>query len=285
MQEVSNEIDRFVDRLVIPPVPDVLLELHSIIQSDDLELASVSQVIQKDVGISSLVLKIINSPAFARRVDITSIPTAVSLLGVPCTMNIVTGVLMRETFDTPSKSPPRFQSSSSNIAQVTAGLTRRLLNGSEDEGYLLGLFHNVGHALIHRNVDGYDSFFSDHQNHPEFPITHFEDEFYSYDHAQLGYLVSKEWGLPKYMRDVIFNHHNVIEHLDHGTYTDEQDRMKGLLAVLKMAEYIEEYHSTSVENEEWLRIGPSVLGYLGLSDTDFEDICHDKFEKLDSEFS
>lgn len=285
MQDSSEDINRFVKQLAIPPVPETLLELNSIIQSDDVELGRVAQVIQKDASIAALVLKIMNSPLFARPNKVTSISMAVSLLGIPYTMNIVRGLLMKETFDNPGNNPPRFWTSPSNIGLITASLTRRLLNCPEDEGYLLGLFHNVGHALIYAKIDGYSQFYSDHHNHPEYPITHFEDNRYAYDHARLGYLISRDWGLPQYLRDIILNHHNVHEFLDHGTYAAEQSCMKGMLAVLKIAEYIDEYYASAAETQEWSRTGPGVLGYLGLSETDFDDICQDMTEQLDTEFN
>lgn len=280
MQDSSEDINRFVKQLAIPPVPETLLELNSIIQSDDVELARVAQVIQKDASISALVLKIMNSPLFARNNKVTSIPMAVSLLGIPYTMNIVRGLLMKQTFDSPGNNLPRFWASPSDVALLTASLTRQLLECSEDEGYLLGLFHNVGHALIFANIDDYAEFYVDYRDHPDHPVTHFEDRQYAYDHARLGYLVSKDWGLPQYLRDIILHHHNAVEFLDHGTYAEEQSCMKGMLAVLKMAEYIEEHYSTSVDTQEWLRIGSSVLGYLGLSDTDFDEIYQDMVEQL-----
>ena len=283
MQDPSEDINQFVKQLAIPPVPETLLELNSIIQSDDVELAKVAQVIQKDASISALVLKIMNSPLFARNNKVSSISMAVSLLGIPYTMNIVRGLLMKETFDNPGNNPPRFWSSPSNIALITASLTRRFLNCSEDEGYLLGLFHNVGHALIYARIDEYALFYSEHHNHPEYPITHFEDSRFGYDHARLGYLISKDWGLPQYLRNIILNHHNVHEFLDHGTYAEEQSSMKGMLAVLKIAEYIDDYYVSAMETHEWQRVGSSVLGYLGLSDTDFGDICLDMIEQLDIE--
>ena len=53
-----------------------------------------------------------------------------------------------------------------------------------------------------------------------------------------------------------------------------------MMAILKMAEHIERHHSGVDPDHEWEREREAVLGHLGLSEVDFEDLRVEVLDQL-----
>jgi len=108
---------------------------------------------------------------------------------------------------------------------------------------------------------------------------------YNTDHALLDFYLASAWGLPKYIKQVILHHHNVIEHIAFGSKSIDEDRYgylkNNLLCILKMAEHIDKRFWSDDEDFEWNRVRHDVLGYLGLSVEDFEELRSDMLEQLE----
>lgn len=284
MEHIEDKsLNDLLSQVKIPPAPEILLALNQQMQNHEPDLQQIAGIIQKDASISGLVLKTVNSALFGLKHKIASIPHAISLLGLTNTLNIVRGLVLRQTLDHSESNLPHFWESPSNIAMIAANLAKRLLKCSSDEAYLLGLFHNAGHALINQRFDDYSVFLQEQLNHEDKPITHFEDQRYNLDHATLGFYLARSWSIPEPLQDVILHHHDSIQYLDEGSLTQEDDCKKGLLAILKMAEHIENSHIGVDVDHEWERVKVNVLGYMELSEVDFEDIVADMLEQLDME--
>lgn len=265
----------------IPPAPEILTRINRELNKDDLNIQVIARLIEKDTSIAGLILKTVNSSLFGLRNKISSIPHAISLLGLNYTVNIIKGIVLKQVFDKPGNNPPRFWESPSNIALVSASLCGQLLTCSVDEAYLLGLFHNAGHSLINQRYSDYLEFLRHNQNHPETSIAQLENEHYQFDHALLGYFLAGSWEIPEYLQCIILEHHNAEKILESGTYREEKDCQKGLLAILKMAEHIDNYFYGLEQDYEWQRIHEAVLGYLAMSEEDFTELRMDILEKLE----
>ncbi len=263
--------------LKIPPAPDIILQLQQELHSDHPSLETIGDIIQKDAAISGLVLKTVNSPLFGLRAIIQSIPQAIMLLGFNYIVNIVQGLVIRQALGQSNALPPRFWESSSNMALLMVALSKRLFDAGAEEAYLLGLFHNVGHAMIAQRQDDYADFIAANDNDPEHTLTWIEDDYYNFNHASVGYYLARNWGLPEGLRNIILNHHQASEFLEsEGGAEHEQ----ALMAVLKMAEHIERRHAGIDPDHEWEREREAVLGCFALSDLDFEDLRVEVLDQL-----
>lgn len=281
---IEEHVSKHLKGINIPPIPDILHIFNCETKKDCPDIGIIKNAIQKDISTSALVLKTVNSSFFGLKVKISSISVAINMLGLNNTINISMGVVLATAFKEQKQAPPHFWESPSNTALVAAALAKRLTNVPADDAYLLGLFHNAGHALLSQKFDGYNVFMEEHINLEDSPITLYEDKTFNLDHASLGYYLASAWGLPKYIKHVILNHHNVSEILDH--YPLETDKehntilMNNLLCILKMAEHIDKLFWSDDEDHEWARVKDDVLGYLGLSEEDFNDIRLDMLEQL-----
>jgi HD-like signal output (HDOD) protein len=281
MSAQTLDTDQLLSGIRIPPAPFILQRLHEELQKDEPALTDIANIISRDVGISALVLRTVNSPFFGLRAKINSIQHATSLLGIGYTTNIVASLALRQAFEQSGQANPNnFWDSPSNVAMVAADIARLFREVPPDEAYMLGLFHNAGHALLVQRFEDYRGFLDAHINHPDEFITAAEDRRYNTQHATVGYMLARSWGLEPHMARVIRDHHNAPERLaESGPGTHDED---SILCVLKLAEHVDKLHWGMDPDHEWEKIGEAVLDHLGMSGPDFEELRADMLDKLNS---
>ncbi|MCB1787599.1 MAG: HDOD domain-containing protein [Gammaproteobacteria bacterium] len=276
--ESTSEI---LQAIRIPAAPAVFMELHELMQRDEPEIDEVAAVISRDMGLAALVLKTVNSPFFGLRAPAKSIRHATTLLGLLNVSNIVAGLALRRAMETAGgPAPEHFWESPVNVGMVAAKLTQWFSGVMPDEAYMLGLFHDVGVPLMMERFADYAVRLGPGRCAGP-PVTACEDAAFRTNHAVVGYLVSRSWGLPGHIGELILRHHDVPALLNENGGALSRNGM--LLAVLKMAEHIDQRYWGKRDDPEWQYHGEAVLAYAGVSSTDFEDIVSEMLDLLSTE--
>ncbi len=268
-----------IKQFKLPPTPYTLNEIQKEIKKDDFEIGKIANLIAQDAALSALILRSVNSSFFSLRQEVSSIHQAINLLGVKNTINIVSALILRQGMtDDGLPMPPRFWDSPTNVALISAALTKQLTRLATDEAYMLGLFHNVGHVLMMSKFDGYGAFLEHNFNPYDDCLIALEIEQFAIEHASLGYVLAKTWGLSDYVCQIIRYHHRVIEVFEKELLTDDKDLT--MLCMLKMAENIDKYFWGIRDDTEWAEIEGVVLDYMGMSELDYKELAEDMSEKL-----
>lgn len=281
MELSHDDTLKLIESIRIPPAPIVLQELHRLLQRDDATLADITEIVARDVAVSSLLLQAVNSPAYGLRRRARTIQHAAGLLGMVNTTNIVAALALRNSLQSSDgRELGDFWESASNTALAAAGIARHLDTVAPDEAYMLGLFHNAGHALMAQHFDGYSEFYTAHINDAGSPISELENHRYSCNHTVLGYYLARAWGLEPYRRDLIRDHHD--QALLRDVSSLPEGSAGGQLAILKLAEHFDKLFRQIEPDHEWQRCEVAVLDQLGLSELDYEELRDDMLEKLSS---
>ena len=194
----------------IPPKPELLSQIADEVQKSDASLDKIAQLISRDISLSALLLKTINSPVFGLQRTISDIRQAAMFLGLDQLNRLVTLALLKQNFKgNACISLERFWDESVEVANacVLLGNSYKSLM-PVDELYSLGLFHNVGIAAMALKFRDYVEVLKQANLAKEHAITDLEQARYQCDHAVIGYFISVSWHLPKPLCHVILNHHN-----------------------------------------------------------------------------
>ena len=272
-----DKTQQLLGGMQIPSAPSALLEVHEIMQQDEPEMTVVADAIERDVGLAALVLKTVNSSFFGLRQKVGSIRQATALLGLINISNIVAGLALKRALEQQGESPPEFWESPLNVAVVAATLAQRYGGIAPDEAYMLGLFQNAGEVLMTQRFDDYLAVLNTARSEGESQVA-LEESRYNTNHAVVGYLISRTWGLPEHIQQLILRHHEASEYLAEEDGSVNLNRT--LMAVLKMAEHIDACFWGRRNNSEWQRHGEAVLSYLGVSSIEFLDVADDMVELL-----
>ena len=160
--QVQREIDAARSRgplkdIVIEPCPKQLLELRAILRSMDPEPSEIVRVAGSDVAMAAAIIKVANSPLYARSRTASTVADAVALLGVAHSVSILTGFLVRRSF--PAKSPliEHFWESSLRRATAMGYIARQLFDIDPELAHTCGLFCHIALPVLIKGLRGYEA--------------------------------------------------------------------------------------------------------------------------------
>jgi HD-like signal output (HDOD) protein len=192
-----------------PPLPGLAMELLAISGKGDARASDVVRLLERDEMLAGSVMRLVNSPIYSGRSNVTSLHDAVVRLGFKVLRDMVFEVTLRNgVFD--------LHEYADTVAQVqrhstvTAYVARLVCNKARidgDHAFICGLLHDVGFAGV------------------LFALTHVEGEasppleqlWAEVDglHERASGILATLWGLPESIRDVIGHHH----HLQSGDFS------------------------------------------------------------------
>lgn len=270
----SDQIQQILQGIVIPPQPQVMVDLQMEQIQPDPDLRRIAQLIRQDVGLSGTMLKVVNSAAYGLANNITSVEQAVMLLGIDSVVNIVNGLSIKgELSDEDIVKMNRFWDAAMDIAVVSQNIAKLIGYPTPDEAYTLGLFHNAGIPLMMKRFPDFDATQRLAYSGEYGRVIDAENDAYRTNHAVIGYYTAKSWRVPQLLCDAIADHHSVEQIFTHNYSQD--GRKKTLLAILKMAEHLcglPLILADRRDDVEWERVGPPIFEYTGLGAYDLEQM-------------
>lgn len=272
----EDAVETLMRSIRIPPRPNLLTNLQAELSSGDPDPIRIGKVIGTDPGVSGALLKLANSALFGARRKSTSVDQAISYLGTNQCVAMVTGLLARTSVGGTDPSLLHFWDVSSKRAQVMVFLARQLATVRSDIAHTFGLFCDIGVPLLIERFPNYVNTYAQASADPINPFCSVEDAAHHTNHAAIGCLLARNWGLSSEVSMGILQHHDYTVMTD--SFTD--DDVRSLVAMGLVSEYVIAKYQGRDISCEWEKGGGVCCGHLGLSEDDLIDICeamHDKF--------
>jgi len=256
----------------IPPKPAILDQIQQILDSKDPNIADLAKVVAADVGVSSTILKTINSPFYGMNRTISDVNQAVFILGMDAINALVTAIKLKSAFKGDCCiSLELFWDNASEIANTMVFIGSQLQNKiPPEELYSLGLFHDTGIPAMAYKYPEYVEVLQQANENEERTLVQLEEKTYPTNHAIVGYFLANSWNLPKNICQMVLHHHDLdfINRLP-------SDTEKAQFAVLKMAENIVFYNKRFSHIPEWNMLKEGIFSALMIDDDLYADIVDD----------
>jgi putative nucleotidyltransferase with HDIG domain len=270
-------MDALVKTIRIPARPSLLLDIQAELAQPEPSPKKLAAVIANDVALSASLLKLTNSSFFGLRLKAKSIEHAVNLLGLEQSALLVMGILARQAVNAPNSTHEKFWDFSSKRAQAMTYLARHIPICSADTAHTFGLFCDIGMPLLSERFPDYASTLGLANAEFERSFTEVEDQQHNTNHAAIGALMARTWGLPEEIVTAILLHHAYSEMEDGAT----DEMVRGLIALALLAEYaIQKYHGQELF-AEWEKGGEQACQFLGIGNDD----AADRFDELQELFN
>ena len=267
----KEAVDSLLKTIRIPPRPSLLVELQKELNKDEPSAKGLARIIANDVALAASLLKLTNSPFFGLRLKAQSVDHAVSLIGITQTGILMTGIIARQSVTGNASTMGKFWDFSSKRAQALSAMVRRVPVCSADVAHTFGLFCDIGVPILMERFPEYADTWKKANNEFALPLTQIEDQHHITNHASIGSLMARTWGLPEQVYTAILLHHDYKTLED----TSTEDAVRGLIALSTLAEYaIQKYEGKDIF-PEWHKAGEMVCQYLGISAHDAEDWCEE----------
>ena len=205
-------IDQIVNVQELATLPEVTKSVLDMLQSNDVDMRTISKIIEKDPVLAFKVLKVINSPLFAIHGKIRSIPQAIMLMGLGKLTNIVLSVSIFSRFwfsknKDAEAMMEKFWMYSSSTGIVAKEIGKKI-HKDEERGIELigGLLHQIGKiAMFQFNVPQYKKAIDIVVNEKA-TDNQAERKIYGFSHLDVGEEMAKKWRLGNEIKNVIANY-------------------------------------------------------------------------------
>jgi len=200
----GNEFDTLKAKIIakaenIPPLPALARELVRLTRNDSTKMKDFIEKIKMDQGLSSRIIKLVNSPFYGLRQDVASIDRATVLLGINTVKNLALAISTAQFYN---KNFSMYKSTGSQMWDHSFLVARlceilgKACEQDEDALYLAGLMHDIGKTVL---VD----FLVKEVNGVEDEVNQLGT-----DHCAVGELVLSKWSVAASITDAVRTHHS-----------------------------------------------------------------------------
>jgi HD-like signal output (HDOD) protein len=209
----------------------------------------------------------VNSPFYALTRQASTLDQAISLIGLRQIGTLVTGFALRQALRGDAANLTRFWDVSTKRSYALSRLARGLRGVEIDVAQSFGLFCDVGIPLLMQRFADYGATLRDANQSRSQSFTAVEQAAHRADHAMIGALMARSWGLPSLVCDAIRAHH------DYGVFQDARvpDAVQRLIAMGLLAEVAIQRFAGLNASVEWLKGGDQATGVLLLGEYELED--------------
>jgi len=264
-QKAEKKSKALKDKLKdLPSLPEVVTKVTELVQNPNSSAAQLGKIISNDSGLTSRVLRMVNSAYYGFPKQISSIQHAITILGFTTIKSLVLSSSIFRIFSpkpgvNTSLDYKKFWKHSLLTAIASKNIYQKLFFRSDENIFSAAILHDIGKIIL----DQYD-----HENYvaalSEAAVFLFGDDILNAEqkhcdvtHQYIGNYVAESWNLPPALSDVIRYHHFPLESKEH------QELTTVVYIGNILAHLILDYGTFSINNFE-----DAVLYHMGINEDD-----------------
>ncbi|MDQ6974110.1 MAG: HDOD domain-containing protein [Mariprofundaceae bacterium] len=199
-------------------LPERFLKIHRLLSQTHASARALARIIETDIMISASVLKVANSSAYnPMNKPLASLSKAIARLGLATSAQISMSMSLFQDIRLPIalQHLRHFWTHSFLVSQLCLRMAEQLhpnVNYDTDDLLMAGLFHDIGCILIALHIDPI-YFERDFLECHGAELCELEQQVYGLNHAEVGEIMLKQWGMPTSLIEIVANHHHPNNHV------------------------------------------------------------------------
>lgn len=206
---ISDLLSQKVD---IASPPEVFLKITEILDNPAKNAIDAAKIIENDPGLTSRLLKIVNSAFFGFPASITSVSRAISIIGTVELRNLVLATIVVDRFQRLNAKMPtmrEFWITSIRCALFSKALAKRLPQSIDlSLVFVCGLLHNIGSLVLFDRVPERVNAAAELSQSSVISIGAAEKKVLGFDHFEVGAELALLWRLPESIEKTIRYHNH-----------------------------------------------------------------------------
>jgi putative nucleotidyltransferase with HDIG domain len=194
----------------IPVIPEVASKVMGITEDKlDISFRELENIIKIDPGLTAKILKVANSALYSRQKEITSLQTAITLLGFKTIKSLVMLLTASSMFSHQRRG--KFYKYFWKHSVITAFIAKEIVRKSphksrSEDAFLAGLLHDLGQAALYNSQPGkYEQLYQESMTKNEWS-KNLENEYFDADHKEVGSEILRSWNFPDLYVDAALEH-------------------------------------------------------------------------------
>lgn len=208
--ESGPEMVDSVRGLVSPP--DVCARVLELLRSQTASANDIGEVVQCDPNLTVRLLRIVNSPLYALRSRVDTVPRAIAIVGGDVLANLViaiTAVASFKRIPIELVNMDTFWRHSLYTALIARQIARECNVLHPEQLFVAGLLHDVGSLVLYYRAPRKARRTLAAAAGDEGRLATLEQEAFGFSHADLGGLLLETWMLPEALQDAVAGHHDL----------------------------------------------------------------------------
>lgn len=202
----------------LPALPSITTKLIQTVNSSDSSAEDAAALIEGDPALTGAILKMANSAFYGRPRSVSSVASAVVVLGFNTVRSIVLGLSMNKSFPGGDRKKC-FDRNEFWLHSITAGLAGKIIakrvmpfTDLEPETVFCGsIMHDIGKLIFEEFIN--DAYYKvvEVAKVKHLSLYNMEKSLLGITHAGIGAILSDKWALPQDLESAIVYHHEPWE--------------------------------------------------------------------------
>lgn len=198
----------------LPSLPTIVMRLMQVINSAESSAEDAAKLIEKDPALTSTILRIANSAFYGMPRSISSVASAVVILGFNTIRSIVLSATIMKAFANSQKlrwfNHANFWQHSIVCAMAARTLARECMSSLQIEpesAFCAGILHDIGKLIFEHYVPDEFELACRDACEQHTPLVLAEKKRLGIDHTDIGTILADKWTLPPGLEQAIVFHH------------------------------------------------------------------------------
>jgi putative nucleotidyltransferase with HDIG domain len=198
----------------IPTLSVIVSRLIKVVNSSDSSAGNVADLIERDPALTSKVLRLANSAFYGVPRSVSSVQSAVVILGFNTLKSIVLSASIFNLFSS-KKTPQAFDRTRFWKHSIVCALAAKKVAQSKmsrigldpQSAFCAGIMHDIGKLIFELFTPDEYSNLCEHAVRKKIPLIEAEIEVLGLSHADIGRILADKWALPIDLEYAIVHHH------------------------------------------------------------------------------
>lgn len=261
----------------VPSLPEVVTKVMELVQDPNSSAVQLSNVISHDTGLTSRVLRLVNSAYYGFPKQISSIQHAITILGFTTIRGLVLSSSIFKIFAPRNDKTKVLDYKKLWLHSLVTAIASKKINQflffqEEDDIFSSAILHDIGKIILDQyDHENYLAVLQDAPYPMDNRIMLAEKTHCGINHQDLGFMVAEEWNLPASLAEVVRYHHYPLE-------STEYTRLASIVYTGNVLSHI----VLDFDNFDIGLFDERVLDYLGLNEDDLSKIYDEVNMGLDN---
>jgi putative nucleotidyltransferase with HDIG domain len=213
--QISSKVNGLVkDVGSLITLPDVFVRINQLVENPDSTVNEIAKVVSQDPSFTVRLLRVANSSFYGFSSTVDTVSKAVSIIGTNQIRSLALATSVASAFDgLPNSliSMHDFWKHSLYCALIARILAKKAKRCDPDAVFTAALLHDIGELVIFNRMPqpAKEAILMVLDSGDEIPIYQAEQKIMSFDHAQVGGELARQWKLPPLLEECVEYHHDI----------------------------------------------------------------------------
>lgn len=204
-------IDQVIAQAGTPvSLPEVYLQINELVDNPRSTAAEIAQTVERDVGLTARILKIVNSPYYGFPSTVDTISRAITIIGTRDLRDLALATTTIDLFagmEHRQENIRDFWRHSIYVAVIAKMLAESRHERHTERYFVAGLLHDIGRLIMFQALPEVANL-SIRQAYEQGELLYrTERALIGFTHTDIGKSIAEQWNLPAYLVEAIAYHH------------------------------------------------------------------------------